>query len=164
MGYELTEIALLNEAVTLFSVVTTKAGFIIWLTDSTVDEQDVKALRKALKDSKGPGNFRNLFLHSPGGHKDGMKLTPVSEVAAKDEFLIIKEVSRDDLLGSHRLPPQLMGVVLGNVGGFGGSARATEVFDANEMECIRMSLLSIDDREGEEIIRFSKYKLAVSYT
>ncbi|AZZ98020.1 phage portal protein [Pseudoalteromonas sp. R3] len=158
--------SILNEAATLYRrryyENGSHAGFIMWLTDSTVDEQDVKTLRKALKDSKGPGNFRNLFLHSPGGDKDGMRLIPVSEVAAKDEFLTIKNVSRDDQLGSHRVPPQLMGIVPGNVGGFGDAAKAAEVFDANEMECIRLSLLSINDWAGEEIIRFRDYKLAAS--
>ena len=49
-----------------------------------------EVLRAALKSAKGPGNFRNLFLHSPGGSKDGIKLIPVREVAAKDEFTGVK--------------------------------------------------------------------------
>lgn len=157
--------SLLNESATLFRrryyENGSHAGFIMWLTDAGVDEKDVKNLRKALRESKGPGNFRNLFMHSPGGDKDGMKLIPVSEIAAKDEFLTIKNVSRDDQLGSHRVPPQLMGIVPGNVGGFGDAAKAAEVFDANELECIRSSLLSVNDWAGEEIIRFKGYKLAL---
>ncbi|KZN43985.1 phage portal protein [Pseudoalteromonas luteoviolacea] len=156
--------SLLNESATLFRrryyENGSHAGFIMWLTDATVDEKDVTTLRKALKDSKGPGNFRNLFLHSPGGDKDGMRLIPVSEVAAKDEFLTIKNVSRDDQLGSHRVPPQLMGIIPGNVGGFGDVAKAAEVFDANELECIRSSLLSVNEWAGEEVIRFREYRLA----
>ncbi|MBB6244156.1 hypothetical protein [Rhodanobacter sp. MP1X3] len=41
-------------------------------------------------ESKGPGNFRNLFLYAPGGKKDGTQMIPISEVAAKDEFFNIK--------------------------------------------------------------------------
>jgi len=70
-----------------------------------VNEDDVTGLRQALKDSRGPGNFRNLFLHSPRGKKDGVQLIPVSEVAAKDEFTGIKSVTRDDMLASIRVPP-----------------------------------------------------------
>lgn len=45
-----------------------------------------------MKDSKGPGNFRNLLIHVPNGKKDSVQVIP----AAKDEFLNINNVSRDD--------------------------------------------------------------------
>lgn len=73
------------------------------------------------KDSKGPGNFRNLFVYSPTGKKDGIQLVPVSEVAAKDEFNSIKNQTRDDVLASLRIPPQLMRIVPQNAGGDQGS-------------------------------------------
>jgi capsid portal protein len=74
------------------------------MTDAGQSQKDVDALREALKSSKGPGNFRNLFMHAPNGKKDGMQIIPVSEVAAKDEFFNIKNVTRDDLLAAHRMP------------------------------------------------------------
>ena len=73
------------------------------ISDPAQQQEDIDAIRQALKDSKGPGNFRNLFLYSPNGKKDGVQLIPVSEVAAKDEFFIIKNVSRDDVLAAHRI-------------------------------------------------------------
>lgn len=36
--------------------------------------------------------------------KDGIQIIPLSEVAAKDEFLNIKNVSRDDMMAAHRVP------------------------------------------------------------
>lgn len=45
-----------------------------------------------------PGNFRNLFMYAPDGKKDGIQLIPISEVAAKDDFGSIMNISRDDLL------------------------------------------------------------------
>lgn len=157
--------SLLNESATLFRrryyENGSHAGFILYLTDGTVNEADVSGLREALKKSKGPGNFRNLFLHAPNGNKDGLKLIPVAEVAAKDEFLSIKNVSRDDQLAAHRVPPQLMGIVPNNTGGFGDAQKAAEVFDANEMECIRQTLLALNDWAKEEIVRFKPYALAV---
>lgn len=158
--------SLLNESATLFRrryyENGSHAGFILYLTDGTVNEGDVNTLREQLKKSKGVGNFRNLFLHAPNGNKDGLKLIPVAEVAAKDEFLNIKNVSRDDQLAAHRVPPQLMGIVPNNTGGFGDAQKAAEVFDANEMECIRQTLLAINEWAGEEIIRFKPYVLASS--
>lgn len=156
--------SLLNESATLFRrryyENGSHAGFILYMTDGTVNEGDIKTLREQLKKSKGVGNFRNLFLHAPNGNKDGLKLIPIAEVAAKDEFLNIKNVSRDDQLAAHRVPPQLMGIVPNNTGGFGDAQKAAEVFDANEMECIRQTLLAINDWAGEELIRFRPYKLA----
>ncbi|TQF71311.1 hypothetical protein [Pseudoalteromonas luteoviolacea] len=52
-----------------------------------------------------------------------------------------------------------MGIIPGNVGGFGDAAKAAEVFGANELKCIRSSLLSVNERAGEEVIRFREYKL-----
>ena len=42
--------------------------------------------RHAIRDSKRPDNFRNLFMYAPNGRKDGIQILPVSDVAAKDEF------------------------------------------------------------------------------
>lgn len=81
------------------------------------DDADIDRLRESLKNARGPGNFRNLFYYAPGGKADGMKLIPVAEVMAKDEFLNIKNVTRDDPLAAHRTPPQIMGVVPANTGG-----------------------------------------------
>lgn len=158
--------SLLNESATLFRrryyENGSHAGFILHMTDAVQNEEDIKSLRQALRDSKGPGNFRNLLLYSPGGSKDGVKLIPVAEVAAKDDFLSIKNVSRDDQLAAHRVPPQLMGIVPNNTGGFGDARKAAEVFDANEMISVRSCLLQINAWAEEEIVKFNPYALATT--
>lgn len=93
----------------------------------------VKDRRKAMRDSKGPGNFRNLFMYAPNGKKDGIQLIPISEVAAKDDFGAIKNISRDDQLAMLRIPPQLVGVVPQNAGGFGSIREAAQVWAVNEL-------------------------------
>lgn len=45
------------------------AGFIMYVNDPAHDQKDNDDMRKALKQSKGPGNFRNLFLYPPQGQK-----------------------------------------------------------------------------------------------
>lgn len=45
----------------------------------------------------------------------------------------IKEVTRDDTLAAHRVPPQLLGIVLNNTGGFGVIEKAARVFAVNEL-------------------------------
>ncbi|SUD93284.1 Uncharacterized conserved protein [Ralstonia mannitolilytica] len=108
---------------------------------------------------KGPGNFRNLFVYAPEGKKDGIQLLPVSEVAGKDEFWNIKSVTRDDQLASHRVPPQLMGIIPSNTGGFGDVEKAALVFARNEVKPLQDRLLAINEWVGEEVVRFDAYAL-----
>lgn len=156
--------SLLNESATLFRrryyTNGSHAGFILYLTDPTPNQQDVDGLRNALKSSKGIGNFRNVFFHSPNGQKEGIKLIPIGEAAAKDEFLNIKNVSRDDQLAAHRVPPELIAVVPGNSAGFGNVVNAARVFARNEIQPLQTHLAStINDFAGEEICRFDTYRL-----
>ncbi len=68
--------AMLNKSSTLFRQRYyengSHAGFILDLTDDKAGQDDIDALRDALKSAKGPGNFRNLFYYAPGRNKDGM--------------------------------------------------------------------------------------------
>lgn len=155
--------ALLNESATLFRRKYyengSHAGFILYMTDAAQTETDIDALRKALKDSKGPGNFRNLFVYSPTGKKDGIQLIPVSEVAAKDEFNSIKNQTRDDVLASLRIPPQLIGVVPQNAGGFGSIREAAQIYAANELEPLQERLMQVNDWLKMDVVRFHKYEI-----
>lgn len=156
--------ALLNESATLFRrryyTNGSHAGYILYLTDPETEQGDVDALREALKSSKGLGNFRNLFFHSPGGKKDGIQLLPIGEAAAKDEFFNIKAVSRDDQLAAHRVPPELIGVVPSNAAGFGNVVNAARVFARNEIKPLQ-DLIGhvINAYAGDEICRWEPYRL-----
>lgn len=158
--------AWLNESATLFRRKYyqngSHAGFILYMTDAAQDQKDVDALRAALKEAKGPGNFRNLFMYAPSGKKDGIQLIPVSEVAAKDEFFNIKNVTRDDLLAAHRVPPQLMGIIPNNTGGFGDVEKAAGVFSTNEITPLQERFKEVNQWIGEEVIQFKPYELVKS--
>ncbi|MEH6565114.1 MAG: phage portal protein [Halopseudomonas sp.] len=158
--------AWLNESATLFRRKYynngSHAGFIMYMTDPGQNEDDIEALQEAMKNAKGPGNFRNLFVYAPNGKKDGLQLIPVGEVAAKDEFFNIKNVSRDDILASHRIPPQLIGVVPSNAGGFGSMTQAAQVYAENELKPLQRRFEQLNDWMGEEVVRFEKYELAVA--
>lgn len=150
--------ALLNESATLFRrryyLNGSHAGFILYMTDAAQAQEDVDGLRTALKNAKGPGNFRNLFVYAPNGKKDGIQVIPVSEVAAKDEFMGIKNVTRDDVLAAHRVPPQLLGVIPTNAGGFGKPSDALAAFDLLELRPLQRRFLAANDWLGEEVIAF----------
>lgn len=153
--------ALLNEAATLFRrkyyTNGSHAGFILYMTDAAQNPQDIDALRQALKDAKGPGNFRNLFMYAPNGKEHGLKVIPVAEVGAKDEFLSIKNVTRDDVLAAHRVPPQLLGILPNNTGGFGDIEKAAGVFARNELVPLMSVFTDINAWVGEEVVRFTPY-------
>ena len=155
--------AWLNEAATLFRrryyLNGSHAGFILYMTDAAHNEKDIDALRKALREAKGPGNFRNLFMYAPNGKKDGLQLIPIAEVAAKDEFLNIKTLTRDDVLAAHRVPPQLMGIVPTNAAGFGDAEKAAQVFATNEIEPLQERFMAINDWLGETVITFRPYSI-----
>lgn len=98
-------------------------------------------------------------MYSPNGKKDGLQIIPLSEVAAKDEFLNIKNVSRDDMMAAHRVPPQLMGIIPQNVGGFGDIEKASKVFVRNELIPLKERVKGLNEFVGESVIKFSEYIL-----
>ena len=155
--------AWLNEAATLFRRKYYKngshAGFVFYMTDAAANQTDVDNLRKAMRESKGPGNFRNLFMYAPNGKKDGIQILPVSDVAAKDEFFNIKGVTRDDVLAAHRVPPQLLGILPSNAGGFGAIEPAARVFARNELVPLQSQFLALNDMAGVEVVKFNNYSL-----
>ncbi|MEG9306321.1 phage portal protein [Klebsiella pneumoniae] len=155
--------ALLNESATLFRrkyyINGSHAGFIMYMTDAAQNQEDVNNIRQAMKSAKGPGNFRNLFMYSPNGKKDGIQIIPLSEVAAKDEFLNIKNVSRDDMMAAHRVPPQMMGIMPSNVGGFGDVEKAANVFVRNELLPLQKKVQEFNHWIGEHVITFNNYSL-----
>ncbi|WGM08245.1 phage portal protein (plasmid) [Arsenophonus nasoniae] len=154
---------LLNESATLFRrkyyLNGSHAGYILYISDAAQNLQDIDNIREQLKSSKGLGNFRNLFLYAPNGKKDGIQTIPLSEAAAKDEFLNIKNVSRDDMLAAHRVPPQLMGIMPQNVGGFGDVQKAANVFICNELHPLQHKMQQLNEWLGEEVIQFTPYAL-----
>jgi len=131
------------------------------MTDAAYDQDDVDSLREAIRDAKGPGNFKNLFMYAPNGKADGLKAIPIAVVTAKDEFFNLKTVSRDDVLAAHRVPPQLLGVVPSNTGGFGDVDKAARVFATNELEPLMETFRDeINGFTGANTVDFKPYAVA----
>ncbi|WP_225206224.1 phage portal protein [Novosphingobium huizhouense] len=149
---------LLNESATIFRrryyINGSHAGYILYIGDEKFSETDSKAMRDAMRQSKGPGNFRNFFLHIPNGKPDAIKIMPIGEVGAKDEFLGIKDMTAQDMLAAHRVPPQLLGMVPKNTGGFGNVVDAARVFYQLEIEPIQRRMLAVNDWLGVPAVAF----------
>ncbi|WP_398460027.1 phage portal protein [Sodalis praecaptivus] len=135
------------------------AGCIIYVGATQVDLESMEVVKKTLAESRGKGAFKNLLIHSPGGGKDGVQILPFQQITAKDEFLNVKSVSRDDILAAHRVPPQLMGAMPGEKGSFGDVEKAARVFAINELMPVMAALKHINDWLGQEVIRFTPYAL-----
>ena len=133
-------------------------GYILYIAEATFDEADAEALEEALAQGKGAGNFKNMMLHLPGGKEKGVQVIPVGEATAKDEFLGIKNTTRDDILAAHRVPPVLIGVVPQVTGGFGKPGEAADVFHAAEIVPLMMRMLEVNDWLGVEAIAFEPYE------
>lgn len=156
---------LLNEAATLFRrryyLNGSHAGYILYATGEFANN-DVDKMREALKMSKGPGNFRNMFVHAPKGGDNGIKIIPIAEVGANDQFLGIKTATQADILAAHRVPPQLLGIVPAQGSAFGNPTDATAMFMHLEIWPILMALLEINDQVGVEAVRYQDRLLPVA--
>ncbi|MFV2029798.1 phage portal protein [Neisseria sp. S1] len=135
------------------------AGFIFYTTEAQMNESDWENLKQQMRSAKGAGNFKNLYLRSPNGNPDGIKLIPIADVAAKDEFLNIKSISADDMLAIHRVPPKLMGIVPKNAGSLGDGITDARVFAANEIAPIQRDMESVNDMFGLQVISFDDYTI-----
>lgn len=135
------------------------AGFILYSTDSKIDENGWDNIKSQLRSAKGAGNFKNMVIRSPDGNPDGLKLIPISEVAAKDDFLNIKQMSAEDMLAIHRVPPALMGIVPKSAGGLGDAATVAKVFAMNEVKPLQQTFLDVNERLGMKIFQFKEYAL-----
>ena len=65
------------------------------------------------------------------------------------------------MLAAHRVPPQLMGIIPMNTGGFGDVEKASRVFVRNELIPLQKRLLEINEWIDEDIIQFEAYNLGI---
>lgn len=128
---------LLNESATLFRRKYfdngSHMGFIFYTADARLSPDDEDELKKQIRESKGVGNFRSLYLNIPGGKPDSVKIIPVGDIATKDEFQRIKDVTQRDILSMWRIQPILAGVMPDNAGGFGDIEKISRIYEENEI-------------------------------
>lgn len=156
--------AFLNEGATLFRrryyINGAHAGFIMYVGEGGLSPEDAERIKTSIQGTKGVGNFRSMFIHLPDGKRDSIQILHPGEAAAKDEFVGIKNVTRDDVLAAHRVPPQLLGVIPQTAGGFGDVEKAEAVFYRTEVAPLQRRFLPINDWLGEEVVQFRERELA----
>lgn len=139
---------LLNESATLFRRRYynngAHAGFIFYTNDPDLSEEDEDALKSQISASKGVGNFRSMFVNIPGGSEKAIQIIPVGDVATKDEFERIKNITRADVIAAWRMNPALAGIMPENAGGFGDIEKIDRVYTNNEIRPICQLFLQIN--------------------
>jgi PBSX family phage portal protein len=145
---------LLNESATLFRRRYfnngAHAGFVFYTNDPNLSEEDEKALQAKIAGSKGVGNFRSLFVNIPGGSDKAIQIIPMGDIATKDEFERIKNITRNDVIAAWRMNPALAGVMPENAAGFGDVEKIDRVYTNNEIRPIRQLFLQINERLRSE--------------
>lgn len=102
-------------------------GFILYANDPNISVEVESEIKEKIEQSRGVGNFRNMFISITKGDPDGIKLIPIGEVSAKDEFVNVKSITAQDVLTAHRFPSGLAGIIPTNGAVMGNpeTARAT---------------------------------------
>ncbi|MDK2956514.1 MAG: hypothetical protein PWQ57_2010 [Desulfovibrionales bacterium] len=139
---------LLNEDATLFRRKYYRngahMGYILYAGGS-MEQRYRDQIEAAMRQSKGAGNFRNMFVHMPGGGKDALQILPVGDFSTRDELEKIKNLTRDDIIAAHRIPPALAAIIPTNTAGFGDVEKIDRVYQRNEVDPIREQLLEVNE-------------------
>lgn len=108
-------------------------GYIFYTADPSLNEEDEKLIKQKVQQSKGVGNFRSMYINIPNGKEKSVQIIPVGDIATKDEFERVKNLSRNDVLAMWRIQPALAGVMPENNGGFGDIEKISRVYYENEV-------------------------------
>ncbi len=119
----------------------------------------MKVVKGTLTGEREKCAFKNQLLHALGSGKNGVQIIPFQQITAKDEFINIKNTTRDDILAAHRIPPQLMGTMPEGNRSFGDIEKAARVYAINELTSVMEALKVVNQWIGEEVIRFNPYAL-----
>ena len=141
---------LLSEDATLFRrkffINGAHMGYILVTTDANLDEETAKQIETKVKDAKGPGNFRSLYLNIPrSSNKEPVQIIPVGNIGSKDEFQAIKEVMEMEMLAMHRVYPGLSAIMPSNVGGFGSLTDSMKVYHELEITAMQQVFLELNE-------------------
>lgn len=108
-------------------------GFILYTNDPNITAEVEDEIKSKIEQSKGVGNFSNLYVNIPRGNPEGVKLINIGEVTAKDEFSNVKNITAQDVLTAHRFPAGIAGIIPQNAAGLGDPVKAEATYKKNEI-------------------------------
>lgn len=109
-------------------------GFILFSQDPDMDIEVEEKLQQSLKDSKGVGNFKSMFVNVPNSTaKEPLKLIPIGEVKSSDDLSEVQKVTKENVVDAWRIPRALSNAQTEN-GNNGDIINATRAY--TELEII----------------------------
>ena len=139
---------LLNENATLFRrryyENGNHAGFIFYTADPDMDDETADLLEEKISSTKGVGNFQSMFINIPNGKEKSVQIIPIGDIAQKDEFERIKNVTRNDILAAHRIHRELAAVMPEEGGSSGDITKISRVNFENEILPLQKAMQEIN--------------------
>lgn len=154
----------LNEDATLFRrkyyLNGAHSGFLLYMNNANITDAQEEEIITALNSAKGLGNFKNMFINGKGKDTEKTKpeLIPVGKIDARDEFSNIKNVSKGDILTSHRIPLELMSVVQDGFTGSSDLNKIDRIFYKNELIPAAESMIELNDWCGINVLKMKDYQ------
>jgi len=140
--------ALLNEEATLFRrryfVNGAHLGYILYTNDPKMSPGIKAKLEEKFRQGKGVGNFKSSYIHIPGGAEKAIQIIPIGDISQKDEFLNVKNISANDVLTAHRVPPVLMGIVPSGNSSLGDPEKYEGVYNRTEVRAVAQNFIDIN--------------------
>jgi PBSX family phage portal protein len=132
-------------------------GYILVTNDADLDEETALKIQKKVQSSKGPGNFRSLYLNiGKSAARDPVQIIPVGDIGTKDEFERIKNITMIEILSMHRMQPGLSGIMPDNTGGFGDIEKIMRVYHELEIGALQQPFLEINQHIGAGAVSFKE--------
>lgn len=136
-------------------------GFIFYVEDDTLGENEETQLRNELAKTSGKGNFKPFLYVNRSKSKESktMKLMQVGELITKDDFEKVKKISNQEVLTSKRVPPQMMGYIPEDNSSLGDAEKAMKVFGHMEIKPMQLDFTDAINEHLEEKhhISFSEF-------
>ena len=121
-------------------------GYILVTTDANLPEDVAKKIDEKIKESKGPGNFRSMYLNIPRStSKEPVKIIPVGDIATKDDFDKVSNITKTNCLAMHRMQPGIAGVIPENMTGFGDLEKIMWAYHDAEVVPMQQQFLMLND-------------------
>jgi len=134
-------------------------GYILLTNDADLDEVTAKAIEEKVRASKGPGNFRSLYINiGKSAAKKPVEIIPVGDISTKDEFERVKNITKEEMLSMHRMQAGLSGVMAENTGGYGDIKKIMEVYHELEIGAMQQPFLELNAHLGANVVRFKEPK------
>lgn len=124
-------------------------GFIFYSSDPNMSVEMENAIKEKIEQSKGVGNFRNMFISIPKGNPEAIKLITVGDNGVKDDFLNIKSVSSKDILNAHRFPPGLAGMMPDGAAGLGDVFKSRSAYREDEVKPLQRLIMDAVNRDPD---------------